>query len=178
MSNLVPGTRGGNLAGLSSLSPKALPILTVPGTLRNLITYDGAPATRTRSNEHSLGSADWDSTQEIQILAADYLPEYGRTSGGQVRITPSRVPRSFTAPFTNTFETTPSTRTPGRGNHVAGRTSCRPSVTTSWIQHWGTLLHSRQVQPLGKNKIFWYWARNGSEIVFRSEFADLPRPVM
>ncbi len=30
--------------------------------------------------------ADIDSTQEIQVLTADYAAEYGRASGGQIRI--------------------------------------------------------------------------------------------
>src|SRR5205807_6726786 len=55
-------------------------------TPESLITYDGAPAVRTRSNGASLGAADVDSTQEIQILTANYAAEYGRSSGGQIRI--------------------------------------------------------------------------------------------
>src|SRR5437899_5097000 len=66
----------------------ALPISNINGarTPESLITYDGAPAVRTRSNGTSLGSADVDSTQEIQILTSTYSPEYGRSSGGQIRI--------------------------------------------------------------------------------------------
>ena len=50
------------------------------------ITFDGAPAVRTRANGTSIGVADVDSTQEVQILSADYDAEYGRAAGGQIRI--------------------------------------------------------------------------------------------
>lgn len=61
----------------------------------SLITIDGAPAVRTRSNGTSVGVADVDSTSQVQILTNSYQPEYGRTSGGQVRI----VPKSGTSSF-------------------------------------------------------------------------------
>src|SRR6266849_2344732 len=64
-------------------------------TPESLITYDGAPAVRTRSNGTSIGAADVDSTQEIQILTADYAPEYGRSSGGQIRITSKSGSQEF-----------------------------------------------------------------------------------
>ncbi|PYV29183.1 MAG: TonB-dependent receptor, partial [Acidobacteria bacterium] len=86
MANLVPGTRGGNLSGLSFNFSQGPSNINGARTPESLITYDGAPAVRTRSNGTSLGSADVDSTQEIQILTAAYSPEYGRSSGGQIRI--------------------------------------------------------------------------------------------
>jgi hypothetical protein len=86
MANLVPGTRGGNLAGLSFNFTQGPSNINGARTPESLITYDGAPAVRTRSNGTSLGAADVDSTQEIQILTANYSPEYGRSSGGQIRI--------------------------------------------------------------------------------------------
>ena len=58
----------------------------------SLITLDGAPAVRTRSNGTSVGVADVDSTGQVQVLTNSYQAEYGRTDGGQVRI----VPRSGT----------------------------------------------------------------------------------
>src|SRR6185312_16397165 len=61
----------------------------------NLITFDGAPAVRTRSNGTSIGVADVDSTQEIQILTGDYAPEYRSASGGQIRI----ISKSGTSDF-------------------------------------------------------------------------------
>ena len=95
MANLVPGTRGGNVAGLSFNFTQGPSNINGSRNPENLITYDGAPATRTRSNGTSLGAADVDSTQEIQILTADYAPEYGRTSGGQIRI----ITKSGTSDF-------------------------------------------------------------------------------
>ncbi len=58
-----------------------------------LITYDGAVAMRTRANGTSIGAADVDTVQEIQILTSNYNAEYGRSSGGQVRmVTKSGTP--------------------------------------------------------------------------------------
>ena len=87
MANLVPGTHGGTLANLSFNFSQGPSNINGARTPESLITFDGAPAVRTRSNGTSIGAADTDSTQEIQILTADYAPEYGRSSGGQIRIT-------------------------------------------------------------------------------------------
>lgn len=43
-----------------------------------MISVDGAPALRTRANGAVIGVGDVDSTQEIQVLTADYQAEYGR----------------------------------------------------------------------------------------------------
>jgi hypothetical protein len=63
-----------------------------------LITLDGAPMVRTRSNGTSVGTADVDSTSQVQILSSAYPAEYGRSDGGQVRI----VPKSGTSEFHGT----------------------------------------------------------------------------
>ena len=86
LASLVPGARGGNLAGLNFNFTQGPSNFNGSRNPENLITYDGAPATRTRSNGTSLGAADVDSTQEVQILTAAYAAEYGRTSGAQIRI--------------------------------------------------------------------------------------------
>jgi hypothetical protein len=87
LASLLPGMRSGSTAGDFSFS------LTNGGYSVNgarsqdtTITFDGAPAVRTRANGTSIGVADMDSTQEVQILSADYDAEYGRASGGQIRI--------------------------------------------------------------------------------------------
>jgi hypothetical protein len=54
----------------------------------SIITFDGAPMVRTRANGTSVGVADVDSTSQVQILTTGYQAEYGRTSGGQIRIVP------------------------------------------------------------------------------------------
>ncbi len=95
MANLVPGTRGGNLSGLSFNFSQGPSNINGARTPESLITYDGAPAVRTRSNGTSIGAADVDSTSEVQVLTADYAAEYGRSSGGQIRI----ITRSGTRDF-------------------------------------------------------------------------------
>src|SRR5579885_3455562 len=50
------------------------------------ITFDGAPALRTRGNSTSIGVADVDSTEEIQIMTSNFDAEYVRASGAQIRI--------------------------------------------------------------------------------------------
>src|SRR6266542_2741750 len=83
---LKPGVSGGTLGGFSfGLTTGGLNI-NGSRTQDNLITFDGAVGVRTRSNGTSIGVADLDSTQEIQILTANYNAEYGRSSGGQIRI--------------------------------------------------------------------------------------------
>ena len=61
----------------------------------NGMTFDGAPMVRSRGNGTSIGVADTDSTSEMQVLTAAYPAEYGRASGGIIRI----VPKSGTSEF-------------------------------------------------------------------------------
>ena len=51
----------------------------------NNITIDGATAIRTRSSGNIIGIQNVDAVQEVQVLTANYMPEYGRASGGQIR---------------------------------------------------------------------------------------------
>lgn len=83
---LKPGVSGGSLAQFSfGLTSGGLNI-NGGRTQDNLITLDGAVAVRTRSNGTSIGAADVDAVQEVQILTANYGSEYGRSSAGQIRI--------------------------------------------------------------------------------------------
>lgn len=92
---LVPGARGSTLANLNFGFTQGPANFNGSRNPENLITFDGAPATRTRSNGTSLGAADVDSTQEVQILTTNYAPEYGRTSGAQIRFTTKTGTSSF-----------------------------------------------------------------------------------
>src|SRR5437879_11062520 len=92
---LVPGARSGTLANLTFAFSQGPANFNGSRNPENLITYDGAPATRTRSNGTSLGAADVDSTQEVEILTGNYAPEYGRTSGAQIRIVTKTGTQNF-----------------------------------------------------------------------------------
>jgi hypothetical protein len=92
---LKPGVNGGALGGFSfGLTTGSLNI-NGSRTQDNLITFDGAVGVRTRSNGTSIGVADLDSTQEIQVLTANYNAEYGRSAGGQIRIVTKSGGRDF-----------------------------------------------------------------------------------
>ncbi len=96
---LKPGVNGGALGGFSfGLTSGGLNI-NGGRTQDFLLTFDGAVGIRTRSNGTSIGVADIEATQEVQILTANYNAEYGRASGGQVRI----VTKSGTKDFHGTF---------------------------------------------------------------------------
>ncbi|HXK58286.1 MAG TPA: TonB-dependent receptor [Acidobacteriota bacterium] len=84
---LKPGVRSGTaLTGFSfGLTSGGLSI-NGARTQDMLITFDGAVGIRTRANGTSVGVADLDTVQEVQILTANYNAEYGRSAGGQVRI--------------------------------------------------------------------------------------------
>ena len=81
-----PGVLGGSLGGNNFGLTTAGLVINGARTQDTLITFDGAVGVRTRSNGTSIGVADLDSTQEVQILTANYNAEYGRSAGGQVRI--------------------------------------------------------------------------------------------
>ena len=61
----------------------------------NGMTFDGAPMVRSRGNGTSIGVADTDSTSEMQVLTAAYPAEYGRASGGIIRIVPKSGSSNF-----------------------------------------------------------------------------------
>jgi hypothetical protein len=54
-------------------------------TDENTIAIDGAIGVRTRSTGTIIGIQNVDAVQEVQVLTANYMPEYGRASGGQIR---------------------------------------------------------------------------------------------
>jgi hypothetical protein len=59
------------------------------------MTLDGAVAMRTRANSTTIGVADVDTVQEMQVLTANYNAEYGRASGGQIRFVTKSGTRDF-----------------------------------------------------------------------------------
>jgi hypothetical protein len=87
VAGLKAGVSGGsfNNYGFSSLSNGGWNI-NGSRSDENNITVDGATAVRTRSNGAIVGVQNVDTVQEVQVLTGNYMPEYGRASGGQVRI--------------------------------------------------------------------------------------------
>jgi hypothetical protein len=159
LASLVPGARGGNLAGLNFAFGQGPSNFNGSRNQENLITYDGAPATRTRSNGTSLGSADVDSTQEVQILTAAYAAEYGRTSGAQIRI----LTKSGTSDFhgsayeyvrNDIFNANTWTR-----NHTPGQNFVPPFRYNQFGYNVGGPLYIPGKFNKDKNKYFWYWGQ-------------------
>ncbi len=100
MAQLLPGVRNGSTLGDFNFS------LSNGGYAINgarsqdtEITMDGAPAVRTRANGTGIGVPNVDSTEEIQVLTADYGAEYGGAGGGQIRI----ITKSGTTDFHGTL---------------------------------------------------------------------------
>lgn len=95
LSQLKAGVRGGALNGFSF--ELTLGNLSINGSRPqdNLITVDGAVAIRTRGNNSTIGVADVDAVQEVQILTANYNAEYGRAAGGQIRMVTKSGGRDF-----------------------------------------------------------------------------------
>jgi hypothetical protein len=83
---LKAGVVGGNFnnAGFASFSNGGFSI-NGGRPEENTISVDGAIAIRTRSAGSIIGTQNVDAIQEVQVLTANYMPEYGRASGGQIR---------------------------------------------------------------------------------------------
>lgn len=97
MVQFLPGVRGSSSLGDLNFGSTGGQSWQINGarTWDTLITFDGAPAVRTRANGAVIGVADVDSTQEIQVMTADYAAEYGRAAGGQIRIVTKSGTRDF-----------------------------------------------------------------------------------
>jgi Carboxypeptidase regulatory-like domain len=99
LAQLKPGVAGNAMGGFNFGLTTASLNINGSRTQDNLITFDGAVGVRTRSNGTSIGVADLDSTQEVQILTANYNAEYGRAAGGQIRIVTKSGSRDFHGNF-------------------------------------------------------------------------------
>jgi hypothetical protein len=87
VAGLKPGVIGGsfNNYGFSDLGNGGFNI-NGSRSDENNITVDGATAIRTRSSGAIVGIQNVDAIQEVHVLTGDYMPEYGRASGGQIRM--------------------------------------------------------------------------------------------
>jgi hypothetical protein len=88
MGSLLPGLRSGSTLGDFNFAVGGGVPFQINGarTQDTLVTFDGAPAVRTRGSGAVIGVASVDATEEMQVLTADYQAEYGGAAGGQVRL--------------------------------------------------------------------------------------------
>jgi predicted heme/steroid binding protein len=167
MANLVPGTRGSTLANLSFNFSQGPSNINGARTPESLITYDGAPAVRTRSNGTSIGAADVDSTQEIQILTADYAPEYGRSSGGQIRITSKSGSQTFHGAAYEYVRNTIFDANPWQRNAVPATTGVTaPIHYNQFGYNIGGPFYIPNHFNTDKSKVFWYWGEEWVRYIF------------
>lgn len=174
LASLTPGARGGSLAGLSFNFSQGPANFNGSRNPENLITYDGAPATRTRSNGTSLGAADVDSTQEVQILTASYAAEYGRTSGAQIRILTRSGGTEFHGALYEYVRNSAFNANTWTRNHTPDVPGLLPFSSAAPIRYnqfgynAGGPFYIPNKFNKDKNKFFWYW---GQEWV-RYRFTD------
>ncbi|HYZ84455.1 MAG TPA: carboxypeptidase regulatory-like domain-containing protein, partial [Bryobacteraceae bacterium] len=169
---LKPGVSGSNAMAQFSFN------LTTGGlningsrTQDNLITFDGAVAVRTRSNGTSIGTADVDAVQEMQILTANYNAEYGRAAGGQIRIVTKSGQRDFHGDFYEYFRNSAMNANEWSRNRVVGREDISGRPGPFRFNQFGYALSGPVFIPKvfnkDRNKFFWLF---GQEYVrFRQE---------
>ncbi|MGB7846073.1 MAG: carboxypeptidase-like regulatory domain-containing protein [Candidatus Acidiferrum sp.] len=178
MANLVPGTRGGTLANLSFNFSQGPSNINGARTPESLITFDGAPAVRTRSNGTSIGAADVDSTQEIQILTSDYAPEYGRSSGGQIRILSKTGNQEFHGAAYEYDRNTVFNANPWQRNAVPSTTGVTaPIHYNQFGYNIGGPFYIPDHFNQDKSKVFWYWGQEWVRYIF-TDFNSLTVPTL
>jgi carboxypeptidase family protein len=165
---LVPGARGQTLANLNFNFSQGPSNFDGSRNPENLITYDGAPATRTRSNGTSLGAADVDSTLEVQILAANYPAEYGRTSGAQIRIVTRSGSQQFHGAAYEYIRNTNLNANTWQRNSNPTTAFTAPIHYNQFGYNVGGPFYIPNHFNTDKSKVFWYW---GQEWV-RNHFTD------
>ena len=159
LASLVPGARGGSLAGLNFNFTQGPSNFNGSRNPENLITYDGAPATRTRSYGTSLGAADVDSTQEVQILTAAYSPEYGRTSGAQIRILTKAGTTDFHGAAYEYVRNDAFNANTWTRNHTPGQAFTAPFRYNQYGYNVGGPFYIPGKFNTNKSKYFWYWGQ-------------------
>jgi hypothetical protein len=174
LAQIRPGVQGGALGGNSfGLTTGGLNI-NGARTQDYLLTFDGAVGVRTRSNGTAIGVPDVEATQEVQVLSANYNAEYGRASGGQIRIVTRSGERNFHGVFyeylrnaafnANTWDrnrNTPANQ-PCSDPQFEKANHCRPNPFR--YNQFGYSLSGPVILPgidfnRDRNKLFWLWGQ-------------------
>ena len=159
LAGLVPGARGNTLANLTFNLSQGPSNFNGSRNPENLITIDGAPATRTRSNGASIGAADVDSTQEVQILTANYNAEYGRTSGAQIRIITKSGGQQFHGALYEYLRNTDLNANTWARNNNPITSSAAPVHYNQYGYNVGGPFYIPGKFNTDKSKFFWYWGQ-------------------
>jgi Carboxypeptidase regulatory-like domain len=129
----------------------------------NMITFDGAVAIRTRANGTSIGVADADTVQEVQVLTANYNSEYGRSGGGQIRIVTKSGSRDFHGDFYEYFRNSALDANTWARNRTLGRTDISGSPQAFRYNQFGYNINGPIYIPgkfnADRNKLFFLWGQ-------------------
>lgn len=164
MANLVPGTRGGNLGNTGFGMSQGPSNINGARTQESIITIDGAPAVRTRSNGSAIGAADVDSTQEIQVLTSSYSAEYGRAAGGQIRLLSKTGTQQFHGALYEYLRNDALNANTWTRNHTIGPDFLQfQKVPPYHYNQFGYNVGGPFYIPgkfnTDKSKFFWYWGQ-------------------
>jgi hypothetical protein len=154
---LQPGVLGGTLAGFNYGLSNGPSNINGSRVQENIMTFDGAPAIRTRANGTSIGVADVDSTQEVQILTANYSAEYGRASGGQIRIVTRSGGRDFHGGAYEYLKNTNLNSNTWARNTTPATAFTTPVHYNQFGFFVGGPFYLGDKFNKEKNKIFWFW---------------------
>jgi hypothetical protein len=153
---LKPGVRRGYLGFSYGLTSGGFSI-NGSRTQDNIVAFDGAVNMRTRANGTSIGTADLETVQEMQVLTADYNAEYGRASGGQIRFVTKSGSRNFHGSFYEYFRNEKLDANTWTRNRAGG------AKDPHKFNQFGYILSGPVYIPgklnTGKNKLFWLWGQ-------------------
>jgi hypothetical protein len=156
---LKPGVRGGMMSGFTfGLSSGGL---TINGGRSNdsLITFDGAVGIRTRANGLSIGAADIDTVQEVQILTANYSAEYGRSAAGQIRMVTRSGGKNFHGSFYEYFRNSQLDANSWARNRNAATNFAAPFRYNQFGYNLSGPVTIPKVFNKNRDKLFFLWSQ-------------------
>ncbi len=156
---LKPGVRGGMLNGFSFGLTSGGFTINGGRSQDSLITFDGAVGIRTRANGISIGTADVDTIQEVQILTANYSAEYGRSSAGQIRMVTKSGGREFHGSFYEYFRNSQLDANTWTRNQVAATNMTSPFRYNQFGYNVSGPVMIPKVFNTSREKLFFLWSQ-------------------
>ncbi|HEX7362578.1 MAG TPA: TonB-dependent receptor [Bryobacteraceae bacterium] len=179
MAGLLPGVRGGSTMGdFNGVGPGGNPYQ-INGARQQdtAVTFDGAPALRTRANGAIIGVPSVAAISEIHVLTADYQAEYGNSSGGQIRFVSKSGTTQFHGSLYEYFRNTDLNANQWSRNKDGLGTS--PEHFNNWGFSLGGPVAIPKVFTKFKNNIFFFvnedWIRRH---VTDTQQETVPTPLM